>query len=153
MTSWRAGCSGTGTSGSEERAGETVARKGGDAPRLDSYAWLAVQASKTAVSQLMRIAWRTVGWICQRVTGEATATRDLFAGLKRIGVDEISIRKGQRYLTVVVDHDTGRLVWAGPGRDRKAVEKFLDLLGEERCCARSRFPPHIGSQEFPRLIA
>ena len=99
----------------------------------DQVAWLAVQASKTAVSQLMRIAWRTVGWICSRVTDEATATRDLFAGLKRIGVDEISIRKGQRYLTVVVDHDSGRLVWAGPGRDRRTVEKFLDLLGKERC--------------------
>ena len=99
----------------------------------DQVAWLAVQASKTAVSQLMRIAWRTVGWICSRVTDEATATRDLFAGLKRIGVDEISIRKGQRYLTVVVDHDSGRLVWAGPGRDRRTLEKFLDLLGKERC--------------------
>ena len=64
---------------------------------------------------------------------EATATRDLFAGLKRIGVDEISIRKGQRYLTVVVDHDSGRLVWAGPGRDQPTVLKFLDLLGKERC--------------------
>ncbi len=63
----------------------------------------------------------------------STQARDLFAGLKRIGVDEISIRKGQRYLTVVVDHDTGRLVWAGPGRDRRTVEKFLDLLGKERC--------------------
>jgi transposase len=99
----------------------------------DQVAWLAVQASRTAVSQLMRIAWRTVGWICARVTDEATATRDLFAGLKRIGVDEISIRKGQRYLTVVVDHDTGRLVWAGPGRDKPTVLKFLDLLGNERC--------------------
>jgi transposase len=42
-------------------------------------------------------------------------------------------RKGQRYLTVVVDHDTGRLVWAAAGRDRKTVERFLDELGEERC--------------------
>jgi transposase len=44
-----------------------------------------------------------------------------------------SIRKGQRYLTVVVDHDSGRLVWAAPGRDRKTVEQFLELLGKERC--------------------
>ena len=99
----------------------------------DQVAWLTVQASKTAVSQLMRVAWRTVGWICERVSDEQAATRDLMVGLKRIGVDEISIRKGQRYLTVVVDHDTGLLVWAGPGRDRKTVEKFLDLLGKERC--------------------
>jgi len=60
-------------------------------------------------------------------------TRDLMAGLKRVGIDEVPIRKGQRYLTVVVDHDTGRLVWAGPGRDRETVERFLDLLGKDRC--------------------
>jgi len=98
----------------------------------DQVAWLAVNTSKTAVSQLMRIAWRTVGWICERVMAEAQSRRDLLAGLRRIGVDEISVRKGQRYLTVVVDHDTGRLIWAAPGRDAKTVEKFLDLLGEER---------------------
>src|SRR5439155_22998818 len=51
----------------------------------------------------------------------------------RLGFDEISIRRGQRYLTVVVDHDTGRLVWAAPGRDRQTIEKFLDLLGKQRC--------------------
>ena len=99
----------------------------------DQVAWLTVQASKTAVAELMRIAWRTVGWIVTRVSDEALATRDLFSGLTRIGVDEISIRKGQRYLTVVVDHDSGRLVWAGPGRDKATVLKFLDLLGKDRC--------------------
>ena len=36
-------------------------------------------------------------------------------------------------MTVVVDHHTGRLVWAAPGRDRKTVEAFLDALGEQRC--------------------
>src|SRR6266545_5654421 len=64
---------------------------------------------------------------------DGTSKRDLLAGLTRLGIDEISVRKGQRYLTVVVDHDSGRLVWAHPGRDRATVEKFLDLLGEERC--------------------
>ena len=99
----------------------------------DQVAWLAVNCSKTAVSQLMRIAWRTVGGICARVAAEAAEGRDLLAGLTRIGIDEISHRKGQRYLTVVVDHDSGRLVWAAPGRDRKTVEAFLDRLGEDRC--------------------
>lgn len=32
---------------------------------------------------------------------------------------------------MVVDHRTGRLVWAHPGRNRKPVQKFLDLLGNE----------------------
>jgi transposase len=80
----------------------------------------------------MRIAWRTVGSICQRVAAEAQQTVDLLAGLKRIGIDDISHRKGHRYLTIVVDHDTGRLVWAAAGRDRATVEAFLDAHGEER---------------------
>ena len=99
----------------------------------DQVSWLAVNTSKTAVSELMRIAWRSVGWICERVMLEAQARRDLLGGLARLGFDEISIRRGQRYLTVVVDHDTGRLVWAAPGRDRPTVETFLDLLGRQRC--------------------
>jgi transposase len=81
----------------------------------------------------MRIAWRTVGRVCERVAAEAQRGVDLLADLRRIGIDEISHRVGQRYLTIVVDHDSGRLVWAAAGRDRKTVEAFLDALGEERC--------------------
>jgi transposase len=99
----------------------------------DQVAWLAVNTSKSAVAQLMRIAWRTVGGICERVAQEAGRKVDLLQGLTRIGIDEISHRKGHRYLTVVVCHDSGRLVWAAAGRDRKTVEAFLDALGEERC--------------------
>ena len=99
----------------------------------DQTAWLAVNASKTAVAQLMRVAWRSVGQICERVAEQAGREVDLLAGLRRIGIDEISHRKGQRYLTVVVDHDSGRLVWAAAGRDRKTVEAFFDALGQERC--------------------
>jgi transposase len=99
----------------------------------DQTAWLAVHCSKTAVAQLMRVAWRSVGGILERVADEAQREVDLLAGLKRIGIDEISHRRGQRYLTVVVDHDTGRLVWAAAGRDRRTVDAFLDALGTERC--------------------
>jgi transposase len=99
----------------------------------DQCCWLAVNTSKKAVAELMRVTWRTVGRICERVAAEATARRDLLAGLKRIGIDDFSHRRGHRYLTVVVDHDSGRLVWAAPGRDRRTVEKFLDALGKERC--------------------
>jgi transposase len=99
----------------------------------DQCAWLAVNTSARAVAQLMRTTWRAVGGICRRVAGEARAQRDLLVDLRRLGFDEISVRKGQSYLTVVVDHHSGRLVWAASGRNRRTVEKFLDLLGEERC--------------------
>jgi transposase len=99
----------------------------------DQVCWLAVNTSKTAVAALMRVAWRTVGGICERVAAEAQHDVDLLDGLRRIGLDEISHRKGHRYLTVVVDHDSGRLVWAAAGRDRRTVEAFLDALGPGRC--------------------
>jgi hypothetical protein len=35
-------------------------------------------------------------------------------------------------LTCVVDHDTGRLVWAAEGRNSETILKFFDALGEDR---------------------
>jgi transposase len=67
-----------------------------------------------------------------RVNAEIDATIDRLEGLRRIGIDEISYKRGHRYLIVVVDHDSGRLVWAGPGRNDAALNVFFDELGPER---------------------
>ena len=99
----------------------------------DTVAWLAVQCSKTAVTELMRVAWRTVGSIVSRVQVDVDARVDRLAGLRRIGIDEISYKRHSRYLCVVVDHDSGRLVWAAPGRDEATLHRFFDLLGPQRC--------------------
>jgi len=99
-------------------------------------AWLATQCSKTAITELMRIAWRTVGSIIARVWADIAAEVDAFAGLQRIGIDEISYKRRHKYLTVVVDHDSGRLVWAHPGHQRATVRAFFDALeasGQGRC--------------------
>jgi len=101
----------------------------------DQAAWLAVRTSKTAVCLLLRVAWRTVGSIVARVNADVDATVDRLDGLRRIGIDEISYKRGHRYLIVVVDHDTGRLVWAGPGRNDAALGVFFDQLGPERAAA------------------
>jgi transposase len=98
----------------------------------DQVAWLAVTCSKSAVMALMRVTWRTVGAIVARVGDEAMAGTDPLAGLARIGIDEISYKKHHRYLTVVVDHDRRRLVWAAPGRDIHTLRRFFDQLGAER---------------------
>lgn len=98
----------------------------------DQVAWLAVHTDRTTVSSLARIAWRTVGRILGRVSDEGTGRVDRFAKLRRIGIDELSYRKGQKYITIVVDHDSGRLVWARPGRDEATVAAFFDELGNER---------------------
>lgn len=98
----------------------------------DTVAWLATCCSRTTVTELMRIGWRTVGAICARVWQDVEESVDLLAGLRRIGIDEISYKKHHKYLTVVVDHDSGRLVWAAPGRDKQTLNGFFDLLGEQR---------------------
>jgi len=101
-------------------------------------AWLVVHTSKSAVVELMRIAWRTVGAIITRYWASTAAARaavhgtDGLDGLSRIGIDEISYKRGHLFLTVVVDHGTGRLVWADPGRDRATLRGFFDQLGPER---------------------
>ncbi|MFH1330203.1 MAG: ISL3 family transposase [Actinomycetota bacterium] len=99
----------------------------------DQAAWLVTHTAKSAACELLRIAWRTVGAIIDRVVADGRAAHDPFEGLRRIGIDEISYKKGHRYLLIVVDHDTGRLVWAAVGRDKKTLRGFFDLLGEERC--------------------
>jgi len=97
-------------------------------------AWLATEVSQAAVVELMRVAWRTVGAICERVLADGLAGRpDRLEGLSRIGVDEIGYGKGQRYVTIVVCHDTGRLVWCEAGRDAATLDRFFAQLGRERC--------------------
>ena len=98
----------------------------------DQVAWLAAACSKTTITQLMRISWRTAGVIIARVAAEAAAC-DRLAGLRRIGIDEIAYKRGHKYLVIVVNHDTGMLIWAAPGRETKTVHAFFDALGEERC--------------------
>jgi transposase len=100
----------------------------------DLVTWLVRQMSKTAVCRLLRLGWRTVGQIIARVLADADVVAgDRLAGVRRIGVDEVSYRRGQQYLTVVVDHDTRRVLWAADGRSKATLGQFFTLLGPARC--------------------
>lgn len=97
----------------------------------DTIGWLATTTSKTAVTKLMRVGWRAVGGIVARIQAEVDTQVDRLAGLRRIGIDEISYKRGHKYLTVVVDHDSGHLLWAAVGRDKATLDGFFELLGPE----------------------
>lgn len=103
-------------------------------PFEDWVAYLAVQCTKSAVSALARINWRTVGNICERVYGDLEKQRGAgrFDNLKRIGIDETSYKTGHKYMTVIVDHDTARLVWAHPGKGSATLELFFEQLTKEQ---------------------
>jgi transposase len=99
-------------------------------------AWLARYTSRSAVERYLRIAWRTVGRIVTRVMVDADAEAgDRLAGVRRIGIDEISYKRGHKYLLVVVDHDSGRLLWIGQGRTKQTLAEFFNALGDQRCQA------------------
>jgi transposase len=98
----------------------------------ETVAWLACHAALSVLAALLRITWRSVAAVITRVVAQRAAQLDRLDGLRRIGVDEISYRKGHRYLLCVVDHDTGRLVWAAKGRDAATLRRFFDALGDQR---------------------
>jgi transposase len=87
---------------------------------------------KTTVARLLRVSWEAVARIVVRVVADAIDDARL-NDLYRIGVDEVSYRKGHRYVTVVADHDReGAVVWAAEGRDAATLRSFFEQLGPER---------------------
>ena len=100
----------------------------------DWVAWLAVRCTASAVSELARVEWHSVGGVCRRVYAELEAARGAsrFDGVRRIGIDETSYKKGHKYVTVVVDHDRGCLIWAHEGTGKDVLNLFLDELTREQ---------------------
>ena len=92
----------------------------------------AIVSFKLACARRYGISWRAVDHMCVRVATEALGRVDLLGGLVAIAVDEVKYKKGQRYLTVVCDHLTRRVVWAAKGRSKDTVRAFFDALGDER---------------------
>jgi transposase len=95
-------------------------------------AWMSANMPASAVAALMRVTWRSVDAIITRVVARAAGRVDLLDGLRSIAIDEVAYRKGQRYVTVVVDNDTGRLVWAAKGHGKAVLAAFFDALGPDR---------------------
>lgn len=67
--------------------------------------------------------------------------------VRYLGVDEIAVRRGHRYLTVVVDLETGQVVWVGDGRQSSSLEGFMRILKrrrvELRAIAMDMWPAYI----------
>ncbi|HVA74570.1 MAG TPA: ISL3 family transposase [Acidimicrobiales bacterium] len=97
----------------------------------DLVGFLATQMDKTAICRLLRVDWDTVGRMITRVmeTGlDARRLDDLF----EIGVDDVSWRRRHKYLTLVSDHRSRKIVWGREGRDTATLDKFFTELGPER---------------------
>jgi transposase len=115
----------------------------------DVVAFLAQQMAKTPITRLMRIAWDSVGDIITRVVADHLSDVR-FYNLVLIGVDEISYRRGQRYLTCVADQ-RDRVGQARPGR--RHVAGVLRAAGRPDATpsrrSRSTCPPATTTRSRP----
>lgn len=95
-------------------------------------AWLATRTDKTTITRMLRIHWRTVGRIIQRVCADELDPGRLDDHFE-IGIDEVSWRKGHRYLTLVADHRRRQIVWGAEGASATVADEYYEQLGPERC--------------------
>jgi len=58
--------------------------------------------------------------------------QDNFNGLRILMIDEIALHKGHRYMTVVADYFSGRVVWMGAGRDKHTLDGFFKSLTKDQ---------------------
>ena len=83
------------------------------------------------VAQHLQLDWKTVKnidkWFLERQYGQPDLN-----GLQVLAVDEISIKKGHRYLTIVLDYLSGRVVYVGEHRKSKTLETFFDQLSQKQ---------------------
>jgi len=85
-------------------------------------------------AQIFRTSWDSVFRAVKYVVTHGLKHRNL-DDIEQIGVDELQIFHGQKYLTLVYQIDKGkrRLLWSGPERTVKTLLKFFREFGTERC--------------------
>lgn len=98
-----------------------------------SAAFLGMNINKSVASKYMRCDWKTITRCISRTRLFLEPNiNERLNGLVNIGIDETSYRKGHKYMTVVVNHDTGCVVWIGLGHSTETLSAFFELLTEEQ---------------------
>ena len=103
-------------------------------------AWLMTVANRKTVSGFLHVSWRTAGAVARRVAERVKASMSSpFDGLTAVGVDGTGYRKGHAYLTVVVDHERHRVIWAHDGVGGDVFDLFFKALTPELYFVKSVF--------------
>ena len=84
-----------------------------------------------AVATLFEVSWSTVASAVRSAVAYGLVHRST-EGIRFIGIDEVSRRRGHHYVTNVYDLETKRLLWSGEGRKEETLRAFFDEWGEER---------------------
>ena len=98
-----------------------------------TVAWFASYLPRSTTSYFMRVDWETVGRCVNRTLHNLEPERSrILDGLVNIGIDETSYKKGHKYITVIVNHDTNTVVWASEDHGKSVLEKFYKQLTPEQ---------------------
>ncbi len=96
--------------------------------RLARYIYQLCQLMTVSeVARHLNIDWKTVKNIDKFYLERDYGQPDL-KGLRILAVDEISIRKGHSYLTIVLDFISGHVVFVGKKRKAKTLKRFFNQL-------------------------
>jgi len=82
------------------------------------------------VARRLNLDWKTVKDIDKTFLEEEYGKTE-YHDLTILAVDEIAVRRGHRYMTVVLDYLTGRVVWMGEGRRADTLMKFFEGMTKE----------------------
>jgi transposase len=83
------------------------------------------------VAKHLGLDWKTVKNI-DKLFLEKQYGQPHYDGLRILAIDEISIRKGHQYLTIVLDYLTGRVVWIGKHRKARTLTRFFNQLSPQQ---------------------
>jgi len=85
------------------------------------------------VAELSGLGENTVKAIdLQRLKDKYTADGNLIKPerqSKYLGIDEFKLHDGHRYATVIIDMETGHILWLRPGKKKACVYDFIDHVG------------------------
>ena len=99
----------------------------------NAVALLARELSWQGRARQYGLNWKTVAGIVRRAVQYGLGKRKR-PPVHVIGIDEVSRRKGQVYLTVVYDLERRVLLWVGDDRTEEAVKPFFTkAMGRRRC--------------------
>lgn len=99
----------------------------------NAVALLARELSWQGTARQYGLNWKTVAGIVRRAVQYGLRKRKR-PPVHVIGIDEVSRRKGQVYLTVVYDLERRVLLWVGDDRTEEAVKPFFtEAMGRRRC--------------------
>lgn len=86
----------------------------------------------STIADHYRLNWKTVAHIIHVAVDWGLKQRRQKT-LQLLGLDEVSRKKGHKYLTLVHDLERGELVWIGKDRTAETLEPFFTELGPRRC--------------------